>query len=170
MLAKLHEEMGGKEGLLNAAECVRRFLEVSRASNDQKVGWDELARLYCELADWSGALQAIVRSATRPGAAFNDISFAANSVNNMLSTGDVDIEAQEKRLLIRDLVSTMAKRIDEGYATDRSRLAWLYLRLQEDIQALEHARRGLEIEPTNEHCTRLVERLSKSNPYRASRE
>lgn len=170
MLAKLHEEAGGETGLTDAAESVRRFLEVARSGADQKAGWDELARLSEDLGDLSGALQATIRSAMRAGADFVDLSYAANWVNNLLRQASVDIDSQEKRLLIRELAGSIAGRIDEGDATDRSRLAWLYLHLGEPRLALEHAERGLALDRENDHCARLVDRLTKQGSARKARD
>ena len=53
----------------------------------------------------------------------------------------------------------MGRRLPELDATDYSRLAWLRMHLRDTLLALEAARAGHTLDPDNEHCLRLLERL-----------
>jgi hypothetical protein len=44
-------------------------------------------------------------------------------------------------------------------ATDLSRLAWLHLHTNNDSRARELAELGLGLDPENDHCWRLSQRL-----------
>ena len=44
-------------------------------------------------------------------------------------------------------------------ATDCSRLGWLYLHLEQRILAAEIVQHGLDMEPENEYCVSLSQRL-----------
>ena len=48
----------------------------------------------------------------------------------------------------------------EANAVDCSRLAWLFLNLQNEPAALKYARMGLEKDNSNQHCQNLVDKLS----------
>jgi hypothetical protein len=61
----------------------------------------------------------------------------------------------DKIAMVRKLTEIMDPRIDEGDATDCSRLAWLCLRLKEEKRAHELVTKGLQIDPTNEYCVKL---------------
>ena len=53
----------------------------------------------------------------------------------------------------------MEQRLGELTATDYSRLSWLYLNVGNDERALDIARLGVEREPDNYFCLRLVQKL-----------
>ena len=75
------------------------------------------------------------------------------------------MERDEKSILIEEVADAFEERIDEGSATDRSRLAWLCLHLKDAGRAQRHVIAGLELHPDNEYCLKLKERLEK---YRLS--
>jgi hypothetical protein len=70
-------------------------------------------------------------------------------------------DSDERQVLIRRVAEQLADRIGDLDSTDCSRLSWLYLHLYDKSRALEVARHGLEIDPYNYHCQRLVERLTE---------
>ena len=55
----------------------------------------------------------------------------------------------------------MEKVADVLDATALSRLAWLFLLEDNRTKGLDYAQRGLQREPNNEHCLRIVKRLSE---------
>jgi hypothetical protein len=159
-LAKLYEELGGVGALANACECIRRFLEQPQQIGDQRSAWEELARLYTAMGDWTGAAQAHIRICELPQTPFSTLSNAASWLNNLLRENYLALDSDEKRVLYRELASLMERRASEADATDLSRLSWLYLHTREVEAALGTAERGLTIDPENEHCQRLVARLT----------
>jgi hypothetical protein len=162
MLAKLHEETGTAEGLVKASESLCRFLEQPFSAADERIGWDELARIYRLMEDWSGAAQAQIRLCKLADTPYSALSNAANSLNRLFSENYLAIDSDEKRLLYRELAQLMEQRKGEADATDLSRLAWLYLHLHDPSRAREITEEGLVIDAENEHCIRLLSRLRRS--------
>jgi hypothetical protein len=160
MLAALYEEADTDDGLPKAAECLRRFLEQPQSLPDQRMAWEELARIYVDMGDWSGAAQARVSLGKLPDTSYDTLSNTANRLNNLLADNHLALDSEEKRILFRDLAQLMETRIQEADATGLSRLAWLHLHLHDATRAQEIAGRGLKMDPHNEHCLRLVARLS----------
>ena len=70
------------------------------------------------------------------------------------------MDIDDRKALFTPLVRLMEARLVEASATDLSRLAWLHLHSGNDQRALEVAERGLEREPDNIYCRRLVIKLS----------
>jgi tetratricopeptide (TPR) repeat protein len=162
MLAKLHEEAGRPEGLTHAAECLRRFLETPQSSENQRLAWDELGRIYWQTGDWSGAAQAYIRVCKLPDTPYSVLSNTANRLNNLFREYDLPIDSDEKRLLYRELTQLMERRKEEADATDLSRLAWVYLHLHDPVRAREIVEEGLDLDADNEHCNRLLLKLRGS--------
>ena len=63
-----------------------------------------------------------------------------------------------KELLGR-VIEKMESHRNELSATNCSRLAWLYLNVGNTERALDTARTGIEREPTNEYCQKLISRF-----------
>ena len=160
MLARLHEESGAADSLECAADCLRRFLEQSHDVADQREGWNQLVHLYRETRNWTAAAHAGVRACALPDTPFSVLSNTANWLNNLLRENYLAIDTDEKRLLYRELAQLMERHKGEADATDLSRLAWLHLHLRDVSRAMEIAEEGLAIDEYNEHCLRLVKRLS----------
>ena len=91
----------------------------------------------------------------------------ANKVNHLLSLNHDALESDEKRIVIRKLVSVMQSRTLEATATDLARLGWLYLHLRDPEKAREVASAGLVLEPGNEHCSNVIERAERKRFTRA---
>jgi hypothetical protein len=71
-----------------------------------------------------------------------------------------EIDADERRLMVRKLRRLMEDRNPEADATGLSRLAWLCM-YDQDQPAAEHwVMEGLNRDPDNGHCLRMKERLA----------
>ncbi|MCR6491635.1 NB-ARC domain-containing protein [Cellulomonas sp. P24] len=151
------EEDGGN--LAEAAASVRRYLE---ARPDDESGWRKLAQLCRAAGDSLGEVSARIELAERASTDFYDLSMAAQRLNYLLSTKEVSLEADERLMAVGRLRLVIEARWREADATDLSRLAWLCMH-DHDLEGARHwASVGLESEPDNEHCRRLVERLTSS--------
>jgi hypothetical protein len=53
----------------------------------------------------------------------------------------------------------MEPKITEGDATECSRLAWLFLRCDKEKRAIEIVECGLKLDPFNEYCQNLKEKI-----------
>ena len=65
----------------------------------------------------------------------------------------------EVRELIGQVIQEMEKHLSMLSATDCSRLAWLYLNIGNSERARDAAKKGLQKQPENEYCQKLIQRL-----------
>ncbi|MCX6910078.1 MAG: NB-ARC domain-containing protein [Verrucomicrobia bacterium] len=158
-LASLYEEEGSKQSLEEAKACLRRHLEATPASASSFV-WKRLADLCERTNDFVGAVHALVEMCEHSVVPFFVVSNTANKLNNLFRSGSLRLDTDEKRILIRRLAAVMSERLSEANADDYSRLAWLYLHLNEDDQAKLLTEEGLKIDGENEHLTRLAQKFS----------
>jgi hypothetical protein len=163
LLARLYQEIGGRDPTQAAKAAIERFLNLCTTCPEQVEGWRALASLCVETDDLYGEARALVEIACLPDAAFRDISIAANKLNGVFYKQAVRLEGGEKQVIVRRIAAIMEERIEEGSADDCSRLAWLFLNLHESASALKYARMGLDRDSSNEHCHRLLERLTRGN-------
>lgn len=161
LLARLYEESDVEDGLERAKEAVTRYLETKPNINEQQRAWQKLINLCVRTKDWTREIQAQVELCSIPGTVFASISNAANHLNRLLFSQQF-LSMEDKTAMLRQLTQVMDPRIeDEGNATDCSRLAWLYLRLHNESRAYDLVMKGLQLEPTNDHCVKLRLKLQK---------
>ena len=112
-----------------------------------------------------GEAHALVELSRHENVEMYEISMSANRLNSLLATSPVSMERDEKSILIEEMADAFEARIDDGNASDRSRLAWLCLHLRDVGRAQRHVASpvaaGLELSPDNEHCLKLKERLER---------
>lgn len=168
LLADLYEELEGDAGLEESKKAVRHFLEEQSQQGDSAEAWGRLVALCRRTSDILGEAHALLSLCQKPGAPFEEISRAANRMNTLLSHYAVAFASEEKQVLVKKLIETTERRISSGNATDRSRLAWLCIRVRDEESAIRHVQKGLEIEPDNEYCVRLAERLNIVPPEKRS--
>ena len=154
-LADLYEMADPSSGGPMARAAVERYLQVD---SDNADGWLRLAHLSRRDGDYLTEVHALLKRAERPHAPFADLTFAANRFNQLLGDGRLDLDTLEKRVIAEHLRNAMESRLDEADATDLSRLGWLCMHLRDADAARKYAARGLELNPTNEYCSRLFER------------
>jgi tetratricopeptide (TPR) repeat protein len=158
LLGRLCQELGDLE---KAKEAFKRYIESGYGDFFQKEKvWEELANNYQQTTDYVGEIHALVEMCQLPNIAFRVISNTVNRVNALFSEQYFVLDSEEKRVVSRRLAQVMENRISEGDATDCSRLAWLFIRLQEEEKAREIIQVGLSVEPDNLHCKNLATRIS----------
>ena len=108
--------------------------------------------------DLARLVEAVTHLAQNPDFRFGEISEVANYFN--LAGRETEVGSDLRQLLARQLANAMASRIEEGNATDCSRLAWLFLQTGEQERASAVVECGLKIDPNNEHCLKLKSRLN----------
>ncbi len=159
LLARLFEESGVEAGVQRARNAVQRYLESTPKTKDQLPAWRKHSEYCRQTEDWVGEIQSLVELSALPETPFSEVSSSANRVNSLLRFQQF-LDIYEIKVLVRKLTEIMASRIDkEGDATDCSRLAWLYLRLGDDAAAARLTDQGLSIEPNNEYCAKLRDKL-----------
>jgi len=143
-----------ERGDLDAAvEATRRFLQERPTDAE---AWRKLARLSRRSGDYLGEMHALLEMARLPATPFGEVSDSANRFNQLLREHVIDVQTDEKRLMADRLRKVMESRISEANATDLSRLGWLCVHLRDLDSARRYAQRGLVLEPSNYHCSRLA--------------
>ena len=159
LLARIFEESGSDTKFTQAKEYVRHYLEQTPRDEHQRPAWKKLTE-YCNWSgDAVGEIEALVEACELPNTPFTDLSNAANRINSLFAFRQF-LDTYERTIPIRRLASLMESRIVEGNATDCSRLAWLWMRLQNENKAYQLAKRGLDVRPGHEHCEKLIAKLS----------
>jgi len=160
LLARVYEETKIDDFLARAKEAVRRYLELTSRSEDQRAAWKRLA-VYCrQTDDWNGEIHALVGMSELPDTSLEDISNSANRLNGLFATHQF-LFNEERNLLVARLAHVMEAHMEDANATDCSRLAWLYLMLRDEEKARNLVDRGLKLEPSNEYCLKLKEKLAQ---------
>lgn len=161
LLARIFEESQSDPKLTRAKECVRHFLEQTPRSEQQRAAWKKLTEYCNRSCDSIGEMEALVEMCELPNTPFPDLSNAANRINSLFAFRQF-LDTYERMIPVRRLATLMESRITEGTATDYSRLAWLYMHLQDEAKAYDLANHGLQREPGHDYCEKLVARLSKT--------
>ena len=161
-LADLVMEVRGEDGIEQAKGYVRNYLESAEVP-DRKGGWMRLADLCQRSQDPIGEIHALSEIVLLPGLDVDTLGSFANRLNMRLrdlkERSIEDAWSGEMRELLERVISTMESRTDDLSGTNCSRLAWLHLNVGNPGRALEVAEMGIDRDPANEHCRKLVERL-----------
>jgi tetratricopeptide (TPR) repeat protein len=158
LLARWHMENGK---YVQAKEELRRFLENTPPKNEAAKAWELLGRSCRQTDDLLGEIHALIERAQISIVPFNDISSTANRLNNILRHDDV-INKDQKDAFARRIALVLEKRREEASGGDYSRMAWLQLNLQQESKAREYAKCGLELDPSNAHCKKIIEKLDRN--------
>lgn len=157
----LEEQQPSATWAEDAANAYRAYLD-STPSDDR--AWRSLARVAQAQGDYLGSTQALIERARLRHATFADVSYAATRVNSCLRDGLLQLDSDEKRILLTSLVDVVLARRDEADATDLSRLAWLLINLGRTREAKDVVQDGVELDPANSHCLNLASRLHVALP------
>ena len=162
-LADLVLEVGVPGDAIEQAKgYVRNYLE-SADIPDRKEGWMRLADLCQRSQDPIGEIHAISEVVLLPALDVDTLGSLANRLNMRLrDLKERSIEhagSGEMRELLEPVITIMEKRSNDLSGTNCSRLAWLHLNVGNSGRAREVAEMGIDREPANEHCRKIVERL-----------
>jgi hypothetical protein len=164
-LADLLQEI--KHDLANekVKSCLYYYLEQSEPELAQVIEvWKRISDVERASGNLIGELNALAQICAQADVAKEDISNAANQINSLLKegkdNGTLILGQDEKYLLLMEVATAFEKEKERLDGTDCSRLAWLYIHLDDPDKALIVAKLGLEVEPRNNHCQRLVSRLN----------
>ena len=142
---------------------VQSFLEKTENLEKQKLAWKKMQNLCRLTKDIDGEVHAICTVALLPGESQEDLSLSVNHLNSRLRDikeyGNTSAQSESVRENLLLVVGAMEKRRNELSATGCSRLAWLYLNVGREGQALDTAKIGVERDPKNEHCQKLIQKL-----------
>ena len=158
-LASIYEQYGSGQNLDAAKDAFKYYLQNSSEPYENQLdAWSRLANLCRRTNDYSGEVHALLQMSLLPNSTFSTCSEAVNRLNGLFNQEYV-LDTEEKQIVGEKLASVMAERIEEGDATDCSRLAWLYLHLHDEKGAQYFTELGLEQDPNNAYCRRLAIKL-----------
>lgn len=158
-LASLQEELFGDEGISQALESVRRYLESAPKRAEEAENWQRLADLSARTGDLTGEMHALIEKARLPRADIATISDCANRINSILRRGDQSQQIEARDAIAKGMAEIFRIHIAEGTATDCSRLAWLHLYFYDEVSAKKFVTTGLEKDPNNDYCLNLAYKL-----------
>ena len=157
LLAKWRLERGTEEDVEEAIEYIRLFLQRDESGPDSARAWHMLANAYYRRQDPLGEIHAYVERSQFDSIPFHDVSNTANLLNRQYT--ELALPVDGKRQLAQTMLDRLEARISEAKADDLSRMAWLAIHLLQTDKAKDFAIRGLSMEPQNEHCFNIADRL-----------
>lgn len=143
-------------------ESYRTYLQKCPDNQKKLTIWNSIAEISHNMGNWDSESAALAEVVCNPLVEYYMVSNVANRINKYYSLHTDSNEAAFKRILIDEVIRIMTNRIKEANAMDCSRLAWLYLNTNNEIKALQYAKMGLKLDETNNHCWKLVDKLSNS--------
>jgi hypothetical protein len=123
-----------------------------------QTAWQRLTYLYRMTNDVVGACGAFLKAAETHAPPLHQISDMANWLNKEREIIE-SMEVMDRWAVFDPMAQLMEVHLVEASATDLSRLAWLHLHAGREKRARDIALLGLERDPTNIFCLRLVEKL-----------
>lgn len=162
-IAKLYKE---QDNLDNAIETTRKYLEREDGEEGKLKAWEELTKLYELKKDYKNELLTLVEISQNRKLQLYDLSNIVNRIIILCKTlKDLDrtsaFEVEEKKLMLKKVITVIELRDDELDPTDCSRVAWLFLNIGDTKKALDYAKKGLDIDKANYYCRSLIERIDK---------
>ena len=151
MIADLWRETGAANAPVKIVDALTRYLEAGEPGIHHRVAWERIAIIQRQKGNWSGFVNAQVQIAELPGADIAAVSAAVNTFNSVSH----NLDAEARRGFAHRLAKALEPKIVNGDATDCSRLAWLFIRCENEERAIEIAEVGLKLDPYNEHCQNL---------------
>ena len=146
-----------------AIKYLRLYLEVATGLTRKNV-LKKLVELYRASQNVAGEFNAIVEAALLSCTNIEELSNFANRLNNRLrdlkAENNEEVRESDIHNLLRKVIEAMENQIEALSATDCSRLAWLYFNIGNKERASDIVRRGLNLDPGNDYCQRIVERLN----------
>lgn len=155
---------------IHAEEALREYLKTPLNSEERKYSLQRISSLYRHSYNWFGEVNALTELCLLPNATIEEISDTANVINNYVFRDDSHVprlilDDEIKESLINKVAEVMDKKITSSHyltpitATDYSRLAWLYMHLQDQDKAKEAVEKGLAKDFNNPHCVKLARKL-----------
>ena len=160
LLAKWRLERGTDDDVddvKEAIEYLRLFLQRDESGPGSSRAWHMMANAHHRLQDPLGEIHAFVERSQLESVPFYDVSNTANLLNRRYI--ELTLPVDGKRQLAQTMLDRLEARISEAKADDLSRMAWLAIHLSQTDKARDFAIRGLSMEPQNEHCLNIGERL-----------
>ncbi len=146
--------------LARAQDSLREYLKSNPPESDKMEVWKELANLYQKGEQWFEEVNALVELVALPSTTLLEVSEAANAINKYFQHGKLNIDSEIKEKLLLKVTEIMEEKMADASATDYSRLAWLFLNLKKESDAIRMTLKGLKKDRDNEYCNRLAVSLN----------
>jgi energy-coupling factor transporter ATP-binding protein EcfA2 len=141
---------------------LREHLKHNITISEKENLWIKLADICKYTEDWNGESHALIELIQTPNVELRIISDAANRINNHIYN-DYDARIDDyKGEMLAIIIKVFKSKTDECGATDLSRLGWLLLNNSDSEEAEKVVAKGLSIDPDNNYCQRLMERLNNT--------
>ena len=165
-MAELIDEFGEGDVQNQMIQYLMRYAEnPGSVSYPPSQIWRRISDLQLACGNLFAALDALAHVARQPETPIEELSYTANQVNNLLRLNDTsDLGRDLRQVLLRDVADALEDKRDLMNGDDCSRLAWLYMNLADEHSARRVANLGLDQDPSNYHCQRLLERIDRI-PY-----
>ena len=159
MISDLYQEYDDMD---KAIDAYKEYLMSDIEESAKPAIWEKIIDICQIKGDWEGEGAAIASLVQNPFVSYEQISRSAKRINEYYYSHNVvdGVPKEIKQSFVESVIKVMEKRQSEADANDYSRLAWLYLNINNEVKALYYADKGLELSPGNSHCQRLHDRLS----------
>jgi len=147
---------------VEAIRQVERYLETAEGP-DRIDGLRELVELGVIAPDVNRELYGLVQLAQYEQTPFSDVRDTATRIMRVLRQQPQKFNKYERNSILRAFLPVLERRIvDAGTAGEFARVGWLYLLLDppNSEEARRWAERGMERDPDNEHCRKLVDEIA----------
>ena len=155
-LSQMYEE---NSDLVRAQGYLQEFLKTDSSDNEKKEVWQKLADLYENNEEWFNRINALMEKCSLPDTSLYEISELANETNKYFQQNKLQLDTDIKEKIVQKIADLMDKRMEFATSIDYSRLAWLYLHLKNERQAINMTRSGLEKNPEDKYCRNLAQTL-----------
>jgi len=157
MLYKIYYEI---YDIPKAIETLQNFIADYRISDDKKIpALEALCKLYVIQNDPTAEAQTLVDICNTEKVNFNDLSNAVHCLMTLFKENKTKIPKEERYILLNSVAEKMDKRMKEGSKSDYTKLAWVYLHLENRSRAKSLTNDALKIDPRYPHALNLVKKL-----------
>ncbi|WP_413736520.1 NB-ARC domain-containing protein [Sodalis sp. RH21] len=144
-----------------AKDCITRYLENEKSDRNRSSAWYLFANVSDRLNHPFDQILGLTQVSAYDNISFDELSNITNRINIVFKSNEIELGEQVKKELLIKLFNVVYRRRNEADPTAYSRIAWLALHLNKEKEALELAKSGLQIDPADNHCLRLFDKLTK---------
>jgi hypothetical protein len=143
--------------------ALRRAVEEQPFS---KAAWIKRAEFAKAISDQPTRIASLVSAVEADPKDVALIRHTADELHKYLMAHLADIPRARRGVYLASVRSHMEKVASKLDATGFSRLAWLFLLEDNQAKAKHYANKGCELDPTNGHCLKILERLDRQATFR----
>ena len=156
LLASYYEEVDSQKRE-EIRYCLRRAVEEMPFD---KEAWIARAEFANKEGDWDSYVFSLISAADADHKDLPLIINAAYQVNLYIKEKKIEIPLKRRGLYLANIRSIMVENVGRLDANGLSKLAWLYLHENNEEEARRYAQKGLEIDPRNKYCLKIIDNLN----------